>query len=284
MHETTFTFAGEDGTPISALKWTPDGDPKAIVQILHGMAEHSGRYRRLGEALTGAGYVAYTYDHRGHGKTSPDNLGEFEWPSLVGDIGSLAKLAREENPGLKLVILGHSMGSFALQTYLLDHSADIDGAVLSGTTAVDMVMAGLDLEADMDMTAFNMGVEEPRTGFDWLSRDPDEVDKYIEDAACGFSPAASSLSTMISVAPSLGDPERLAGIESSLPVYLLSGDADPLAVGGMMVQMVADRYRQAGVVDVTVDLYPGARHELFNETNRDEVTDKLVAWLDRVTA
>ena len=144
MDESTLTFTAADGTEIHAYRWSPDGPAKAIVQIAHGMGEHAGRYRRLGEALTDAGYVVYANDHRGHGRTagSPDrhgDLGSGGWSGLVSDLGALSEVARREHPGLPLVILGHSMGSFALQQYLLEHGADLDAAVLSGTTAVDVV-------------------------------------------------------------------------------------------------------------------------------------------------
>jgi alpha-beta hydrolase superfamily lysophospholipase len=289
MQEKTFTFETDDDTEITAYKWSPDGErePKAIVEICHGMGEHAGRYKRLGEALTAAGYVVYAADQRGHGQTGVGSHGDFGaggWSGLVDDIATLGALARKENPGLPLVVLGHSMGSFAVQTFLLDHSHEIDAAALSGTSAIDIVAAGIDPDAPVELSGFNAGIESPRTDYDWLSRDPDEVDKYIADEWCGFGVDAAGAKSMLGGGADLADPERLGAIKSELPIYLLSGDADPLAGGGALVHLVADRYRQAGVTDVSVDVYPGARHEVFNETNRDEVTAALVAWLDRVTA
>ncbi len=276
-----------DGMELAAYRWQGDNEPRAIVEISHGMGEHAARYRRLGEALTRAGYVVDTYDQRGHGRTSPDahgDLGPGGWAGLVGDIGTLAVLARAEHPGLPLVVVGHSMGSFALQQFLLDHSAEIDGAVLSGTSAIDVIAAGIDPSVEMELSAFNAPFEPARTEFDWLSRDPEEVDKYVADPDCGFGLDPAGAASMLADAAALADPQRLAAIRHDLPIYLLSGDADPLAGGGPLVQLVADRYRQAGVGDVTVDLYPQARHETFNETNRDEVTANLIGWLDRVSA
>ena len=289
MEETSFTFTGSDGLEIVAYRWDPDGDPKAIVQIAHGMGEHAGRYRRLAEALTGAGYVVYANDHRGHGRTAGSvdrhgDLGEGGWQALVDEVGTLGARTRDEHPGLPLVVLGHSMGSFALQQHLLDHSADLDAAVLSGTTAVDVIAPGIDPDAEVDLSAFNAPFEPARTEYEWLSRDPDEVDKYVEDPACGFGVNAAATGQMLAGLEPTADADRLAAIRSDLPVYVVSGDADPLAGGGPLVQMVGDRYIAAGVKDVTVRLYPEARHELFNETNRDEVTAELTAWLDRVTA
>ncbi len=287
MDEATFSFDAADGVSVSVFRWTGDPAPKAIVQIAHGMGEHAARYRRLAAALTAAGYVVYANDHRGHGTTagSPDRFGDLGtsgWGGLVSDLGELGVLARREHPGLPLVVLGHSMGSFALQAYLLDHSADVDGAALSGTSALDVIAPGIDPTKEVDLSAFNAPFEPARTEYDWLSRDPDEVDAYVADPACGFGLNPAATASMLDALADTGDAARLAGIRDGLPIYLLSGDADPLAGGGALIELVADRYRQGGVKDVTVALYPGARHEVFNETNRDEITADLITWLDRI--
>jgi alpha-beta hydrolase superfamily lysophospholipase len=289
MDETTFTYRSADGTEIAAYRWRADDPPGAIVQIAHGMGEHAARYRRLAEALTRAGYIVYANDHRGHGLTagSPDrhgDLGEAGWDGLVGDVGALGALARRENPGLPLVLLGHSMGSFAVQFHLLDHSGDLDAAVLSGTTALDVIAAGIDPSQPVDLSAFNTPFEPARTEYDWLSRDPVEVDKYVADPDCGFGIDSDGTASMLARAADTADPARLGALRSDLPIYIVSGDADPLAAGGPLVQMVADRYKDAGIGDVTVALYPEARHEVFNETNRDEITAELIGWLERVTS
>jgi alpha-beta hydrolase superfamily lysophospholipase len=288
MHEHTFTFTSEagDGAEIAAYRWSGDRDPTAIVQIAHGMGEHAARYRRLAEALVDAGYIVYAADQRGHGRTagSPDrhgDLGQSGWPGLVADIGTLGALARAEHPGIPLVVLGHSMGSFALQEYLLDHSADVDAAVLSGSTALDVVAPGIDPTKEVDLSLFNAPFAPARTEYDWLSRDDAEVDRYVADPECGFGIDAAATAGMLVRAAETGDP---SGVRPDLPIHLISGAADPLAGGGGLVELVADRYRQAGVTDVTHVLYPEARHEVFNETNRDEVTADLLAWLARVTA
>lgn len=288
MNDTTFTFTSKagDGQEIVAYRWAGDAEPTAIVQIAHGMGEHAARYRRLGEALIAAGYVVYANDHRGHGKTAGSadrhgNLGDAGWNGLVGDIGTLSALARDEQPGLPLVVLGHSMGSFALQEYLVDHSADLDAAVLSATSALDVIGAGIDPTKEVDLSAFNAPFEPARTDFDWLSRDNDEVDSYVADEGCGFGLDPAGAASMLS---RVGDTANPANVRFDLPIYLVSGDSDPLAGGGPLIDLVADRYRQAGVADVTVALYPAARHEVFNETNRDEITADLITWLARVTA
>ncbi len=289
MDEAVFSFSAADGTDVAAYRWTGDGPPKAIVQIAHGMGEHAARYRRLAEALTAAGYVVYANDHRGHGKTAGSadhhgDLGAGGWTGLVGDLGELTAIARREHPGIPLVLVGHSMGSFALQGYLLDHSADLDAAVLSGTSAIDVIAPGIDPTQEVDLSVFNAAFQPARTDYDWLSRDPDEVDAYVADPACGFGLNPQATAQMLDGLAATADPARLGGIRAELPIYLLSGDADPLAGGGPLIDLVADRYRENGVRDVTVVLYPGARHEVFNETNRDEITADLITWLDRVTA
>ncbi len=289
MHETLTTLTTDDGTALALYRWTGDAPPRAIVQIAHGMGEHAARYRRLAAALVDAGYAVYADDHRGHGITagSPEHhgdLGPGGWSGLVGDLGAVGAHARSEFPGVPLVVLGHSMGSFALQQYLLDHSVSLDAAVLSGTTAADVIAAGMDPEAEVDLSAFNAPFEPARTEYDWLSRDEAEVDLYVADPACGFGLDAPSGAAMFSGVLATGDVDRIAAIRNDLPILVISGDADPLAAGGPLVEMVGERYRVAGIADVTVQLYPGARHEIFNETNRDEVTADLLAWLDRVLA
>ena len=289
MDETTFTIESSDGEQVFVYRWAGDGDPKAVVQLAHGMGEHAARYRRIGEALVDAGYVVYANDHRGHGRTAGSadrhgNLGTAGWSGLIDDMGALTARARSDHPGIPLVLLGHSMGSFALQQYLLDRSADIDAAVLSGTSAVDVLAGGIDTTQPADLTAFNAPFEPARTEYDWLSRDEAEVDLYVNDAACGFGVDVAGMADMLGASGQLADNERLAGIRDDLPLYIFSGDADPLAGGGALIEMVADRYRVAGLTDVTVKLYPGARHETLNETNRDEVTTDLITWFDRVTS
>ncbi len=186
------------------------------------------------------------------------------------------------HPGLPLVLLGHSMGSFAAQQYVLDHSDRLAGLVLTGTTAVDQIAGALDPTQPADLSVFNAAFEPARTDADWLSRDEAEVDLYVADPYCGFGLDARSTGSLAEAAPRLGDQSAIDGVRDGLPIHLVSGQEDPLALGGAFVEMVADRYRSAGA-DVSVVLYEGARHEVFNETNRDEVTAELLAWLGSLT-
>jgi alpha-beta hydrolase superfamily lysophospholipase len=289
MAEVTFTFEGRDGTALFTRRWTADGgtpsDARGAVEIAHGMGEHSARYARFATALVAEGYVVYGYDHRGHGHTAhdPSELGHFGpggWNALVDDIIVIGEQIDKETQGIPRAVFAHSMGSFALQQALLDHSQSMAAAVLSGTSAVDALAGAVPVDdAPADLTAFNAPFEPARTEYDWLSRDPAEVDKYVADPLCGFGVAGSELRGMAAEAPQAADAHALAQIRKDLPLLMISGAADPLAGGLVLVDLVAQRYRDAGLTDVTTHWYDGARHELLNETNRDEVTADVITWL-----
>ncbi|HEY3833531.1 MAG TPA: alpha/beta hydrolase [Acidimicrobiia bacterium] len=289
MEERTFTFEGQGGLALFARRWSGDGtqpgDATAAVEIAHGMGEHSARYARFAEALVGAGYVVYGYDHRGHGHTARDasELGDFGaggWNALVDDMRLVGEQIDTETGGLPRAVFAHSMGSFALQQLLLDHSHTMRAAILSGTSAVDALAGAVPADdSPADLTAFNAPFEPARTAFDWLSRDAAEVDKYVDDPLCGFGVANASLRGMAVEAPRAADPSVLAQIRKDLPLLMISGSDDPLAGGLALVDLVAQRYREAGLTDLTTKWYDRARHELLNETNRNEVTADVIAWL-----
>ena len=176
---------------IAAYRWDPIGPPTAVAQLTHGMGEHALRYAPLAARLTDLGYVVYAQDHRGHGNsaTSPEALGHIGragWDELVEDVARLRQVAHEAHPGLPHVLIGHSMGSFAAQQYLLEHSTDVDAVVLTGTAVLDLLEPALDLDAPLDLALFNAPFAPARTDYDWLNRDEAQVDLYVEDPACGF--------------------------------------------------------------------------------------------------
>lgn len=286
MTTSTSSFLSEaDGTKVATYTWANiTGKPTGVVQIAHGLAEHGERYDRFANALNAAGFVVHAVDHRGHGRTANGRLGDFGaagFGGLIADVAQFGKVLRAQHGSLPLFLFAHSMGSFAAQAAMLDHASTWAGVVLSGSTALDVLAAGManaPADAPAGLAAFNAGFEH-RTGYEWLSRDDAEVDAYVADPWCGWDVPEDVIPSLFAPASQLADPALLAGIRNNLPVMIASGDADPLAGGGALIQLLGQRYRDAGLTDVTVRLYPAARHEILNETNRDEVTADIVAWL-----
>ncbi|MGZ4626135.1 MAG: alpha/beta fold hydrolase [Kineosporiaceae bacterium] len=286
MPPTVIHVPSTAGVSLTAYRWDPPGEQRGIVQVTHGVGEYLLRYEPLAEALSGAGFVVVGQDHRGHGATARDGqwgvLGDGGWDELVRDIGRLSEQVRAELPGLPLVLLGHSIGSFAAQQWMLDHSDEIAGLVLTGTAALDLLEPAMDLDQPMDLSPFNAPFEPARTDFDWLSRDEAQVDAYVADPRCGFGLAGDGAKEMFVSARQVADPERLARVRKDLPVYVAVGEHDPVGGQLALVNALVQRLEGAGLTDVTLIVYPGARHEVFNETNRDEVVADLLRWLDRV--
>jgi alpha-beta hydrolase superfamily lysophospholipase len=306
MQSSTFRFKAADGLQVHTYRWLPDGaPPKAVVQIAHGLAEHAGRYARLAQALTGAGYAVYANDHRGHGKSlfSPAELGFFAerdgWNRALADVYQLGQLIAGEQPGRPLVLLGHSMGSFMAQQAMYERGETFAGVVLSGTggkppriASAGLVLCKLErlrlgtrgrspLVNALSFGSFNKAFEPARTPFDWLSRDPAEVDKYVADPLCGFIACVQTWYDVLVALREIAKPENQARVPKSLPVWVICGGEDP--VGGRTAgpRQLLEAYQAAGLINVGHKFYAGARHELFNETNRDEVTADLIAWLAR---
>ena len=268
-----------DDLELATYEWEV-ADPRGVVQVSHGLAEHSSRYDRFARALNDAGYTVRASDHRGHGASIAGTPGDFGAPGFEALIADMAAYGASLRRDLPLFLFAHSMGSFAAQSVILTHSDQYSGVVLSGSTALDLLAAGMaEAEGPAGLEAFNAGFEH-RTGYEWLSRDEKEVDRYVADPLCGFDLPDETVPALFGAAGMLADPTALAGIRSSLPVLLVSGSEDPVGGGGQLVEVLGQRYRDAGLVDVTVKLYDGARHELLNEINRDEVTSDVVAWLD----
>jgi alpha-beta hydrolase superfamily lysophospholipase len=258
-----------------------------VLQVAHGMGEHSRRYLEPLAPLIESGIAVYANDHRGHGATAPtkESLGDFGpggFAALVDDMALLTRLIRSENPGKKIILLGHSMGSFAAQQYVLEHSDLIDGLALSGSAALDLVTIPQGDQAALE--SLNTVSAQPRTPFDWLSRDEHEVDKYLADPLCGFSVNEAGLISIFASGAAAADPARLARIRSDLPVYIFAGDQDPVNAGMTRMWPLVERYRRAGVVDLTTEFYAGGRHEMLNETNRGEVVKNLAGWIEKVIA
>jgi alpha-beta hydrolase superfamily lysophospholipase len=277
-------FPASDGRVIPLLSWVPAGPVRGVVQVAHGMGEHAGRYGRLAEALAERGFAVYANNHGGHGEAARDESqrGEFGaggFPGVVRDMLSVTGFAAARHPGLPIVLFGHSMGSFAAQVYALDHSASIAALALSGTAATDLLMAVRGPQRKLEDYA---GTAPARTPFDWLSRDDAEVDKYIADPLCGFSLTRASRASMVEACARTAQPGAFQALRPELPVYLFTGDQDPVNNKLEWFHPLVQRLRQAGLRDVTPRVYAGGRHEVLNETNRGEVTADFLAWLERV--
>lgn len=286
MSTSTSSFTSNvDGTQVAIYTWAEvAGQPAGVVQIAHGLAEHGERYDRFARALNAAGFVVHAVDHRGHGRSANGRLGDFGaagFAGLVADVAQFGAVLRAQHASLPLFLFAHSMGSFAAQAAIIDHATTWSGVVLSGSTALDMLaaaMANAPADAPAGLEAFNAAFEH-RTGYEWLSRDNAEVDAYVADPWCGWDVPAAVIASLFAPAARLADPAQLARIRRDLPMLITSGDADPLAGGGALIELLGKRYREAGITDVTVKLYPAARHEILNETNRAEVTADILAWL-----
>ncbi|HSZ50684.1 MAG TPA: alpha/beta fold hydrolase [Caulobacteraceae bacterium] len=277
VRETRFRYEGEDGAALAGFVWRSHAAPKAVLQLAHGAGEHSGRYREPLTPIVEAGYVVYAADHRGHGLTSGmTSLGDFGAggaPAAVRDMAVLSRRARAETPGLPLILMGHSMGAMFSQAYLPENSELIDALVLSGTAGPGRIEPG----------TINRDFEPARTPYDWLSRDPTEVDAYIADPFCGIRFTPQSTASFTSLRERELSVATLAKVRRGLPVYVLVGDADPINAKLARLTPLIDVYRAAGL-DVKLKVYPGGRHEMLNETNRDEVVTDLLAWLDATVA
>ncbi|MEH2562303.1 alpha/beta fold hydrolase [Bradyrhizobium sp. AZCC 2289] len=278
-----FLLTSSDGLCIACARWGSRGPARAVVQIAHGMGEHMGRYAVTVDALAAAGLTVYANDHRGHGLSAHSRLGELGrggFELLVQDMARLSEIARGENPNLPLLLLGHNMGSFAAQRYVIDHSHEIDGLILSGSGALEgLARAALPENAGSNL--LNAAFEPARTPFDWLCRDRAIVDAFMADPLCFGDLHRDSLVSFLGTAPRLYDPVALRKIRGDLPIYLFSGSEDPVGQQLRGLHTLIDRYRDAGLLDIAFDFYPGGRHEMLNEINRRQVQTRLLGWISQ---
>lgn len=298
-------FPGESPYPRKLTLWEPAGPPRAVILLAHGMAEHIARYERLAGYLRDAGFLVAGYNHLGHGAEAPIKgwFGEKGgWWQAVSDLHAAMAWLSERAPDKPRILLGHSMGSFMSREYALRYPDALDGLILSGTGwyPKSVCMAGL-LPARLlcalgqskkgskllDKLSFSSNNKafkaKDGTPFDWLSRDKAEVKKYVNDPVCGFVFTAGGFRDFFTGLLALTDVDRLHNLPKGLPVCLISGEADPVGTLGVGVRTVADQYRQAGLKDVDVKLYENARHEMFNEINRDQAMKDLGDWLNSHT-
>ncbi len=284
MPDDEFRFASPvDGVSIQAYVWRA-ANPSVVMVIAHGAAEHALRYERFARAANARGVEVWASDHRGHGRTAGlerlGDYGEGGWDGLVADLGQLVTLARDAHPGLPVVLMGHSMGSMAAQQLAPECSRSIDALILSGSTAREAPRDG----ETAPPPALNARFEPARTRFDWLSRDEAEVDRYVADPFCGFDMGRTRRPGQRADPALLGDRERLRRIRADLPCLFVAGDQDPINRDLEGLRLLESWWREAGVRRIDTLYYEGGRHEMLNETNRDEVTRDIIDWVLSVTS
>ena len=289
---------------IAAYKWLPEGEPKAVVQLVHGMAEYAMRYDELARYLNGLGYAVYANDHAGHGESinGEGKKGFFAyedgWTKAVKDVMTLHDAAKKDFPDAKQILYGHSMGSFLARTCASRYPDEFDGFVFSGTAGKNPVLGiakalakagirktgGDKPDEGLNKIAFgsyNKRIKDQRTPVDWLSRDNEVCDKYMADELCGFtftSCAFRDLFDGLGEIAGKGWAEKVA----NKPILLLAGKDDPVGNYGKGVTKVCDDLIKTGHTKVVLQLYEGGRHEMHNETNRDEVMRGIAAFLRTV--
>ncbi len=286
---------------IHACRWEPDGKPRGILQIVHGIAEYVGRYEEFADYLTGLGILVVGEDHMGHGK-SGSTRGYFTggWAAAVEDSYTLLKQMKAEYPELPYILFGHSMGSMMVRTMLQRYpDSGISGAVICGTCwmPVPVVLAGYTaakvisaLEGEKNPSprlqkltfgTYNQRVERPRTPYDWLNRDNRRVDAYVADPDCGFTASGGLTRDMLGGLLDSEKPKNLAKMNKSLPVFFIAGGDDPVGGYGDGVRQAAEAFRKAGMERVDLRIYPLCRHEILLEINREEIFEDIRQWIGK---
>ena len=297
------TLCASDGIDVHYYAWVP-AQVKGVVQLAHGMGEHAQRYDRVGRALAEAGFAVYANDHRGHGATADRHLGYMGadgWNRVLADAYELNCHYRSLHPQAPLVLLGHSMGSMMSQQYITRYGRSIDGLVLSGSPGFKKPLLSLlplliarferwrlgdgqssDVLQKLLFGDANKPFDAPAaSGFEWLSRDAQEVQRYVDDELCGFVLSTASLVDLFVGARAAQTPAALAKIPGQLPIYVFSGSDDPVHSEQQDLNRLLAAYREQGL-NVESRIYPAGRHEMFNETNRDEVVADLIAALNNM--
>lgn len=304
MNKTELFFdSSAPGGRIHAVFWEPEGETRALLQITHGMAEYIERYEPFAEYLTERGFAVSGHDHLGHGKSAekPEDLGFFAEGGqgasyLLQDIKAVGLECKRRHPGLPLFLLGHSMGSFFARRTLPLYGGEYAGAIIMGTGAISSFLAHTGLTLSRMICRFkgertvsplleSMVLGSSVKAFQkegplaWLSVNPENVKKYEADPLCGFPFTAGAYRDFFSVMASVSDREGYDGIRCTLPILVISGECDPVG-GKNAVEKVAQEYRRLDFTDVTAKIFPGDRHEILNENDRDEVYAFLFAWMN----
>jgi alpha-beta hydrolase superfamily lysophospholipase len=298
-----------DGASVVVHRWLPDTEVKGIVLLSHGMAEYALRYMAFGTLLADKGFAFIAEDHRGHGETAAlaekEGTGKFGYLAkkngfyrVVEDLHEEVVSIREMYPNKKVILFGHSFGSFLAQAYCEKYGSTIDGCILCGTAGprealthfarfiaavIKLFTGGKHISPAMNAMAFgsnNAHQKNPRTDFDWLSRDNDNVDKYIADKWCGFPCTIGFFYDMFNGLCKIHTKKNMRSIPKTLPIHLICGTDDPVGTYGKTVKALFKIYQANGMNDVDLKLYEGGRHELLNEINRSEVEQDLLTWIE----
>jgi alpha-beta hydrolase superfamily lysophospholipase len=305
-------FPSGGGAQLFLRRWLPGTGARAVLHIVHGMAEHGKRYDRLARRLCAHGIAVWAADQRGHGRTADSQVNDpgaggllghcadkGGVPLIIDDIHRINLAIKEALPGLPLFQMGHSWGSFLTQYYIEEHSDSISGCIISGSRGPDGVKiklgapvlsliakfagvrTGSRLSHALSDGPLNVPFKPNRTPFDWLSRDEKEVDAYVADPVSGMLCTAGFYRDLGFLLAAMHRGERMAAIRKDLPVYVFSGSADPVGDMGASPTALVAAYRSLGITDLEFTLYPGARHEALNEINREEVMENLIVWLNK---
>lgn len=288
---------------LHVICWEPDKEIRAILQISHGMVEYVDRYDGFAKRLNEEGILVIGNDHLGHGLTALGDadlgyFGDGKSRTVVDDLYEVTKYAKKEYPDKPYFLFGHSMGSFMARRYLMTYGDEISGAIIAGTGTIKksvLSLAGFvsgflklfrgerhrsGFLTNLSFSGYLSKIPNPRTSNDWLTRDEAVVDKYNSDKYCTYVFTINGYQTLFDALRYIQDAKNIKKIPKELPVYVISGKDDPVGDYGKGVELVYESYKDAGLKDITMKLYDGARHELTNETNKEEVFDDVKAWLE----
>ncbi len=300
-----FKFKTSDGVNLHTYEWLPEAGKEitGVVQISHGMAEHALRYEDFASFLTANGLAVYAHDLRGHGKTAGEikNVGfvrpNLGWDQFVSDFKEVGRMIKDKYVGKPLFVFGHSMGSLVIRKFLLDSDNGLKGAILSGSPENPGIVGNMGYLAtkilmlfnpanspspfmdNLSFGAFNKVFKPNRTKFDWLSRDPDQVDKYVTDPYCGGIFSLGFFHELLRGVAFACKQRNIEKTSPDLPILIFSGEKDSVGNNGKSVAELLIRFKKAGLKDVTMKLYPDARHEMLNEINNKEVYQDILDWI-----
>ena len=296
--------SADNKNKLHVMQWQPDdGNSRAVLQVVHGIAEHIARYDAFARFMADNGFTVIGNSHLGHGLSAPDETcrGVFAedngWHTAICDMHGLYEKTHGQNPRLPYFMLGHSMGSFMTRTFLIRYPELLTGCILSGTgqqsgilVGTGRIAAGIEKKLNgtakpsdrlnrLSFGAYNRRIPNNQTPYDWLSRDSETVLRYESDKACGFAPSAGMFSDMLGGIQFIGKKKNISKMRKALPILFISGDQDPVGDYGKGTKKVYDLFTEVGLTDLSFNLYEGARHEVLNEINRLEIYDDVLQWI-----